>query len=123
MPSTRIRTTIIALVAAGSITAASMAPTVSQAAKNNGSYGRSGEAAKRKQQEQYCGEIHQLWNEVVGLEHEAAKEGNDDAEIEMLDLAGKTYELGKSQGCGWAARVQGSPSFGPRPSIGGAISG
>ena len=50
MLSTKIRTTIIALVAAGSTTGASMAPAVSQAQTNNFAFLRSAEGYKLKNQ-------------------------------------------------------------------------
>lgn len=50
MLSSKIRTTILALVAAGSITAASVAPAVSQAQSNNFGFLKSAEGYKLKTQ-------------------------------------------------------------------------
>jgi hypothetical protein len=53
MLSTKIRTTIVALVAAGSITAASLAPAVSLAQTNNFAFLHSAEGYKLKTQGNY----------------------------------------------------------------------
>jgi hypothetical protein len=98
--NSKIRTIAVSLVATCSFAFAAVAPSVSQATKNNGAYAKSGAGQKQKWQNQFCGEIHQLWNEAMKQADEAGKEGDTLAQGEMLDTAAKSYELAKSGGCG-----------------------
>jgi hypothetical protein len=102
MLTTKIRTTIIALVAASSFAATSVVPAVSQASKNTGAYSKSSEAKKKKQE--HCLASEQTWL--------SAMEGYDAAEVgsqratQLAELIDEMRAFGKAEGCSWAIRVR-----------------
>jgi hypothetical protein len=103
--NTKIRTTIIALVASASFGVASVAPAVSQATKNTGAYSKSSEAYKKAQQEELCGNLSTWWNnedaDYVGAL--AAKDKTLAAALKAnMDAIGK---LARKYGCGWGQEV------------------
>jgi hypothetical protein len=102
---TKTRTTIIALVAASSFAGASVVPAVSQASKNTGAYSKSSEAYKKAQQEEFCGNLSTIWNDVDAMYVGAlaAKETERAAAIRAnLNEIGK---LARKSGCGWGQEV------------------
>lgn len=98
MLSTKIRTTIIALIAASSFAVASTAPAVSQAAKNTEGFSKSSES-------KFCSYTWGLFESYVNKADAAHKAGNLQATRERLNEAQETVNNAKAEGCGWAFRV------------------
>jgi len=120
MLTTKVRTTIIALLATFSFTAASVIPAVSQASKNTGAYKKSAEAQKKKQE--LCLASQQTWLDALEG-YEAAEVGSKRA-MELAEIADNMRALGKLEGCAWAGRVRPlqSPTSGIAAPV-GAIQG
>jgi hypothetical protein len=102
MLTTRIRTTIIALVASSGFAAASMVPAVSQASKNTGAYSKSVEAMKGNA----CHFLLEQFNESLFKLRQDEKSGASDAQIKQ-DRDGANGMLGEGfvEGCAWALEV------------------
>src|SRR6202035_1259142 len=116
MLTTKVRTTIIALLATLSFTAASVIPGVSQASKNTGAYKKSAEAQKKKQE--LCLASQQTWLDALEG-YEAAEVGSKRA-MELAEIADNMRALGKLEGCGGAARCVPPPQA-PHPLGGGRV--
>jgi hypothetical protein len=121
MLSTKLRTTIIAIVAAFSFAAASVAPAVSQASKNTGAYSKSSEAKAQKQLESFCGDLQGIAQGQIGYAVAAELEGDALSAAYHYNDANETIETAKGLGCSWASRVQlplkGSPISGLRTPV------
>jgi hypothetical protein len=119
MLSTRLRTTIIALVASLSFTAASVVPSISQASKNTGAYSKSSEAKKAQEQAWLCHQMLGMMNEdlqALGNAHAA----EDQAAInDAREKVNGDYLMGYENGCAWASRLQPpeSPTSGLVPPV------
>jgi hypothetical protein len=105
MLSTKIRTTIIALVATSSFAAASIVPAVSQAAKNTGAYSKSAESTKAAM----CHMITEYFNEALQDLAKAHASGDQAAINKARENVNADYLEGYENGCAWATRVT-SPS-------------
>jgi hypothetical protein len=108
MFTTRIRTTMIALVASVSFGAAALAPAVSQAAKNNGGYSKSNEAAKAKMHESLCEGLGKDFEKEVEAASKAyeSKGASSAAFKEAMEMASTYLELAKGEYCGWSASAR-----------------
>jgi hypothetical protein len=105
MLSTKIRTTIITLVAAFSFAGASLVPTVAQAKIKK----LPGESHKN-----YCAGLRAgYWADVEGMNEASTQESREAYAKEANEIV----QAGREAGC-WAARPQGSPTGGLRP-VGG----
>jgi hypothetical protein len=100
MLSTKIRTTIVALVASASFAAATVVPTVSQARPNNGAYAKSSAAMTSKMHGDLCEYLGETFEAEVGLAVHAktTKESN-----EHLKHAEGDIQAAQENGCAWAA--------------------
>ena len=100
MPSTKIRTSIIALVASAGLAAASAPLTpVASAAKPNGGYQKSSEALKMSMYA--CYGDNQRYNQLVNAGEELLLEGKAGAN-DALNAAAHVREVAKKGGCSWA---------------------
>lgn len=109
MLSVRIRTTMIALVASLSVAVATFSPAVSQAAKNNGGYSKSNEAAKAKMREDLCENLGKDFEKQVdkaGKAYESKGAASTEFDDAMTE-AGIDLELAKGEKCGWALSARG----------------
>src|ERR1700730_123890 len=99
MISMKIRTSIIALVATFSFTAASVLPAASQATKNTGAYSKSVEAMKKDQ----CHFLLEQFNESLFNLRVHEKSGASDAQIKLDRLAAnRMLGEGWQEGGAWA---------------------
>jgi hypothetical protein len=115
MLSSKIRTTVIALVATSGFAAASMVPAVSQASKNTGAYGKSVEANT-------CHYFLGQFNEALAKLRQDQQSGASDAVIKQdREAANGMLGVGWEEGCAWASRVRSpeSPTSGLVPPVGG----
>jgi hypothetical protein len=104
MFSTKIRTTIIALVAAFSFAGAATVPTVSQAAPNTGGFQKSNEGFKWSvQQCEQWGQLFEKYVNEAGKAYEA--EGNSENFKNKLGAANMALSTAQMGGCAWSARV------------------
>jgi hypothetical protein len=117
MLSMKIRTSIIALVATFSFTAASVLPAVSQATKNTGAYSKSVEALKGNN----CHFLLEMFNESLFNLRVHEKSGASDAQIKLDRLAANGM-LGEGwrEGCAWAREV---PPLSPTAGIVAPVAG
>ena len=100
--NTRIRNTIIALIAASSFAATAAVPTVSQAAKINPYRNAQAKKAAGKQVTAGCAEAREALNQALQNLEKAHKQENK-AEIEkQRNIANLEYEFGFEMGCGFA---------------------
>jgi hypothetical protein len=100
--NTKLRNTIIALLAASSFAATSAVPTVSQAAKINPYRNAQAKKAASKQVTAGCAEAREALNQALQNLEKAHKEENK-AEIEKYrSVANLEYEFGFEMGCGFA---------------------
>jgi hypothetical protein len=106
MLTTKIRTSIISLIAAGSFATAAVLPAVSQASKNTGAYEKSLEAEKSVH-EAICGDFWRHFEAAVNNADTLYKqEGNSAAFKQELANAKANLGSGVANGCDWASHVQ-----------------
>jgi hypothetical protein len=106
MLSTKIRTTIITLVAASSFAGASVVvPAVSQASKNNGTYSKSSEAYKKAQQEEFCGNLSTIWNDTDAIYVGALSKNETERAAAVRATLNEIAKLARKSGCGWGQEV------------------
>src|SRR5215472_2220643 len=109
MFTTRIRTAIIALVAASTFAGASVVPTVSQAERNSDQFTH----------EEICGARYEKFGEAIHEQRRSEAEfgeGNTEAN-EWHEKAQEALDEAWVEECDWAARVR-PPTLGlPRPGL------
>lgn len=102
--NTKIRSTVIALVAASSFATVSVVPAVSQAKPINPYRGVSTKAATKKQVVGgICGTLGQRYDESVRQLEKAHKEEDADGIKRERELANEYLGAGYEMGCGFAA--------------------
>jgi hypothetical protein len=109
MFTTKIRTTIIALVAASSFAAASVVPAVSQAERNSDQFTH----------EEICGARYEKFGEAIHEQRRSEAEygaGNTEAK-EWREKAQEALDEAWVEECDWAARVQAPTAGLPRPGL------
>jgi hypothetical protein len=104
MLSRKIRTTIIAL-AVSSFAAASLLPAVSQASRNTGAYSKSSEAYKKAQQEEFCGQLSTIWNDVDDMYVSALSKKESERAAAIAANLNEISKLARKSGCGWGQEV------------------
>ena len=104
MPSTKIRTVILALVASVSVASATVAPAVSQAAKIDpyrNAYAK--QQANKQPVTDECGSVAAIYNADI-RELAAAHEAKNKVGVEVFrEAANDRYQEAFDMGCGWAA--------------------
>jgi hypothetical protein len=105
MLSSKIRTTIIALVTASCFAAASVVPAVSQASRNTGAYSKSSEAYKKAQQEEFCGQLSTIWNDVDDMYVGALAKKETERAAAIRANLNEIGKLARKSGCGWGQEV------------------
>lgn len=100
--NTKIRATMIALVAASSFATASIAPAVSQAQKIDPNRNASAKRAVSKQVTTGCAETREALNEALQKLEQAHKEENAEGIEKYRTVANLEYKFGYELGCGFA---------------------
>jgi hypothetical protein len=104
MPSTRIRSTVIALIAASSFAAASMVPAVSRAKPINPYRGATTKIATKKQVVGgVCGTLGQRYKESLKQLEKAHSEEDPSGIKREREKANEYFAAGYELGCGFAA--------------------
>jgi hypothetical protein len=102
MLSSKIRTTVIALVAASGFAAASVVPAVSQAARKDPyRSAQAKQAASKQVVGGLCSETVESLNENLRNLDKAHKEGNTKAMEKFRENANADYKFGYELGCGF----------------------
>ena len=115
MFTTKIRTTIIALVAASTFAGASVVPVVSQAERNSDQFTH----------EEICGARYEKFGEAIHEQRRSEAEfgeGNTEAN-EWHEKAAEALDEAWVEECDWAARVRPPTPGLPRPGLTPAPSG
>jgi hypothetical protein len=103
MLSSRIRTTIVTLVAASSFAAASVAPAVSQAKPINPYRGATTKIATKKQVVGgICGTLGQRYKETLKQLEKAHREEDEEGIKREREKANEYFGAGFEFGCGFA---------------------
>jgi flagellar motility protein MotE (MotC chaperone) len=102
MLSTKIRTSIVALLAASSFAATSAVPAVSHADRINPYRSVTTKRAVNKQVTSGCAEAREYLNEALQKLESAHKEENKEAIEKYRGIANLEYEFGFEMGCGFA---------------------
>ena len=104
--NTKIRTTIIALVAASSFAATSVVPAVSQAQKIDPNRNASAKRAVSKQVTTGCAETREALNEALQKLEQAHKEENAEGRKKVRIVANRV----QSSATNWDAALRSSPT-------------
>jgi flagellar motility protein MotE (MotC chaperone) len=102
MLSSKIRTTIVALVAASSFAATAVVPAVSQAKPINPYRSVTTKQAMNKKVTAGCAEARESLNEALRNLDKAHKEENKESIDKYRNIANLEYEFGFEMGCGFA---------------------
>jgi hypothetical protein len=102
MLSSKIRTAAVALIAASSFAATSVAPAVSQAKPINPYRSVTTKAAVNKKVTAGCAEAREYLNEALQNLEKAHKEENKENIEKYRGIANLEYEFGFEMGCGFA---------------------
>jgi hypothetical protein len=102
MLGTKIRTTVIALIAASSFAATAVVPAVSQAKPINPYRSVTTKQAMKKQVTSGCAEAREYLNEALQKLEAAHKAENTEEINKYRGIANLEYEFGYEMGCGFA---------------------
>jgi hypothetical protein len=104
MPSSKIRTAAVTLLATAGLAGVSAMPAVSQAKPINPYRSVTTKQAVKKQVvNSHCSELREMLNESLRELDKAHREGNDEGVKTQREQANTEYLIGYENGCGFAA--------------------